>query len=111
MAPHGIPVDLLDRMLIIRTMPYALDEMVQIVAIRAETESIEVEEEALAMMGEIGARTSLRYIVQMLTPARIVAETNGREKITANDIEEIDALFLDAKASARLLAKSEGYLN
>ena len=110
-APHGIPVDLLDRMLIIRTMPYALDEMVQIVAIRAETESIEVEEEALAMMGEIGARTSLRYIVQMLTPARIVAETNGREKIIANDIEEIDALFLDAKASARLLAKSEGYLN
>ena len=92
-------------------MPYALDEMVQIVAIRAETESIEVEEEALAMMGEIGARTSLRYIVQMLTPARIVAETNGREKIIANDIEEIDALFLDAKASARLLAKSEGYLN
>jgi RuvB-like protein 1 (pontin 52) len=111
LAPHGIPVDLLDRMLIIRTMPYALDEMIQIVAIRAETEGMEVEEEALAMMGEIGAKTSLRYIVQMLTPARIVAETNGRESIASSDVEEIDALFLDAKASARLLARSEGYLN
>ena len=110
-SPHGVPVDLLDRMLIIRTMPYALDEMVQIVTIRAETEGIEVLEDALAAMGEIGAKTSLRYIVQMLTPARIVAQTNGREAITAEDVLEVDALFLDAKASARLLAKSEGYLH
>jgi RuvB-like protein 1 (pontin 52) len=27
-SPHGIPVDLLDRLLIIRLMPYALDEIV-----------------------------------------------------------------------------------
>lgn len=35
-SPHGVPVDLLDRMLIIRTMPYTLEEMVQIIAIRAQ---------------------------------------------------------------------------
>ena len=110
-APHGIPVDLLDRMLIIRTMPYALDEMVQIVAIRAETEGIEIDEEALALMGEIGARTSLRFVVQMLTPARIVSATNGRESIIASDVEEVEELFLDAKGSAKLLARSEGYLS
>ena len=27
-APHGIPVDLLDRLLIIRTLPYSLNEIV-----------------------------------------------------------------------------------
>lgn len=27
LAPHGVPVDLLDRMLIIRTMPYSIPEM------------------------------------------------------------------------------------
>lgn len=70
LSPHGIPVDLLDRMLIIRTMPYSLEEMVQIVSIRAETEDLVMDEEALHVMGEIGARTSLRYAVQMLTPAR-----------------------------------------
>merc|ERR1711998_285009 len=59
-SPHGIPVDLLDRMLIIRTMPYSLEEMVQIISIRAQTENIEVDEEALTELGEIGARTSLR---------------------------------------------------
>ncbi len=41
-SPHGIPVDLLDRMLIIRTMPYALEEMGAIIEIRSQAESIEV---------------------------------------------------------------------
>ena len=111
LSPHGVPVDLLDRMLIIRTMPYSLEEMVQILSIRAETESLEVDAEALQAMGEVGARTSLRYSVQMLTPARIIAQTAGRENITSEDVEEIDELFFDAKASARLLAQSEGYLS
>merc|ERR1739848_241482 len=31
-APHGIPVDLLDRMVIIRTMPYTLEETFQILS-------------------------------------------------------------------------------
>lgn len=34
-APHGLPVDLLDRVVIIRTLPYNLEEMVHILAIRA----------------------------------------------------------------------------
>jgi len=109
-SPHGVPVDLLDRMLIIRTMPYSLEEMIQIVSIRAGAESIEVSDEALAAMGEVGARTSLRYAVQLLTPSRIIAETSGREIVEDVDVEEVDELFFDAKASARLLAASEGYL-
>lgn len=111
LSPHGIPVDLLDRMLIIRTMPYSLEEMVQIVSIRAEAEHLEIDEEALAALGEVGAKTSLRYSVQMLTPARIIAQTSGREVISLVDIEEVDELFSDAKASAKLLAVSEGYLS
>ena len=109
-SPHGVPVDLLDRMLIIRTMPYSLEEMIQIVSIRASAENIEVSDEALAAMGEVGARTSLRYAVQLLTPSRIIAETSGRESVDDVDVEEVDELFFDAKASARLLAASEGYL-
>ena len=110
LAPQGVPVDLLDRMLIIRTMPYSMEEMVQILAIRGGAEGIEIEEEALASLGEVGARTSLRYAVQMLTPARIMAGTQGRETIISEDVEEIDQLFFDAKASAKLLAKSDNYL-
>jgi hypothetical protein len=35
-APHGVPVDLLDRLVIVRTGPYTLEEAVQILAIRAQ---------------------------------------------------------------------------
>merc|ERR1712134_31913 len=109
-SPHGIPVDLLDRMLILRTMPYSLEEIIQIMSIRAETESLDIEDQALAALGEIGVRTSLRYAVQMLAPTKILAETNGRTSIHLSDIAEVDDLFFDAKASAAILANSDGYL-
>ena len=47
------------------------------------------------------------YAVQLLTPARILASTQGRERIAISDVEELDTLFFDAKASARLLAANE----
>jgi len=105
-SPHGIPVDLLDRLVIIRTMPYSVDEIVQVVGIRAQTEGLTIEEESLVLLGEIGVNTSLRYVVQLLTPAAVLARTNGREAITREDIEEIDSLFYDAKSSAKLLAEN-----
>ena len=36
-APHGIPTDLLDRLLIIRTLPYTHEEIRLIVRLRAKT--------------------------------------------------------------------------
>merc|ERR1711869_152495 len=103
-SPHGMPVDLLDRMVIIRTLGYSVDEIVQVISIRAQTESLEMEQEAIEMLGEIGQNTSLRYVVQLMTPAAVLAKTNGRETVTREDIEEIDQLFYDAKSSAKLLA-------
>jgi len=103
-SPHGIPVDLLDRTIIIRTLPYSVDEITQVVSIRSVTEGLEIEEDALTLLGEIGVNTSLRYVVQLLTPSAIMARTGGREKITKDDIEEIDSLFFDAKSSAKILS-------
>jgi RuvB-like protein 1 (pontin 52) len=103
-SPHGIPVDLLDRLIIIRTLTYSVDEITQVVAIRSQTEGLDIEDEAVALLGEIGFNTSLRYVVQLLTPASIMARTAGRDTITKDDIEEIDSLFYDAKSSAKILS-------
>jgi RuvB-like protein 1 (pontin 52) len=54
-SPHGIPVDLLDRMLIISTVPYSVDEMVHICQIRAVAEGMELEDDALKGLGLVGA--------------------------------------------------------
>jgi len=105
-APHGIPVDLLDRVMIIRTMPYTAEEIVQVATIRAQTEGLKISDEATELLGEIGVSTSLRYVVQLLTPADVVAKTAGREVIDREDVEEIDGLFFDAKSSAQLLAQN-----
>lgn len=37
-CPHGVPADLLDRLLVIKTVPYTVDEVKQIVKTRAVTE-------------------------------------------------------------------------
>ncbi|GAB4813204.1 hypothetical protein N2152v2_000250 [Parachlorella kessleri] len=104
-APHGIPVDLLDRLVIIRTQPYTHEEIVAILSIRAQVEGLTVDSDSLVFLGEIGEETSLRHAVQLMTPALVVARTSGREGITRGDVEEVHALFHDAKYSARLLAE------
>merc|ERR1712093_690354 len=50
-SPHGIPIDLLDRLLIIRTTPYNLEDIIKILAIRASTENIKLSSDALAQLG------------------------------------------------------------
>jgi len=110
-SPHGVPVDLLDRMLIVRTEPYTLAEIIQIVSIRANVENVRLSAEALALLGQIGSRASLRYAVQLLTPAAILAGKGSETKMAVEggtpvdkaDVEEADRIFFDAKASARFL--------
>ena len=102
-SPHGIPIDLLDRLLIIRLMPYNLEEIVQILAIRCETEGIEIETDALAHLATIGTKTSLRYAVQLINPGFVLAQTLGKLKITKDEVEEISGLFFDGKTSAKIL--------
>ncbi|KAK7101978.1 ruvB-like 1 [Littorina saxatilis] len=106
-APHGMPMDLLDRVMIVRTLPYSQEEMTQILQLRSETESIQIEDESLQQLGGIGVRTTLRYAVQLLTPGMILAKINGKDNVGKEEIEEIDKLFFDAKASAKMLQEQE----
>jgi RuvB-like protein 1 (pontin 52) len=109
-APHGIPLDVLDRMLIVPTYPYDIQEMIAICQIRAVTEGMELSEDALKLLGAIGQRSSLRYATQLLTPSQLMAETHGRTTIEPDDIHQVDDLFLDGKASAQLLATTDGFM-
>ncbi|XP_041349852.1 ruvB-like 1 [Gigantopelta aegis] len=106
-APHGMPLDLLDRVMIVRTLPYSQEEMVQIINIRSQTESIQIDEDALQHLGQIGVKSTLRYSVQLLTPSNILAKINGKSVIGKDEVEEISKLFFDAKSSAKILAAHE----
>jgi len=111
-APHGIPMDLLDRLIIIRTYQYKLEEIKEILKIRSETEGVSLGEEALDALAQVGDETSLRHAVQLLTPSSILALTEGVEDITPSHIEEAASLFLDARQSAeRLIAQQDKFLS
>ena len=62
-----------------------------------------MEEEALAHLAAIGAKTSLRFAVQLINPANVLAETEGLDKIGMAQVDEINELFFDAKKSAKIL--------
>ncbi len=106
-APHGIPLDLLDRLLIIRTRPYTEDEIREIIKIRADEEDIPLSEEAVEELTKIGVERSLRYAVQLMEPARIIAERKGRSKVTAEDVREAAKYFIDVRESVEYIKQFE----
>jgi RuvB-like protein 1 len=72
-------------------------------AIRCATEGIEIEEDALAHLATVGTTTSLRYVVQLIAPSFVLAQTLGKLKISKDEVEEVASLFFDGKTSAKLL--------
>ncbi|CAG8040793.1 unnamed protein product [Penicillium salamii] len=105
-AAHGIPPDLLARLLIIPTQSYAPEEIKTIIRLRAKVESLSITEPALNKVAEHGSKVSLRYALQLLTPASILARVNGRPAgIEEADVAECEDLFLDAKRSAIIVGQ------
>ncbi|KAG4301774.1 hypothetical protein PCK1_001750 [Pneumocystis canis] len=102
-SPHGIPVDLLDRLLIIHTLPYTSEEIKIIIRLRAKTEELQITDAALDRLTRQGAVSSLRYVIQLLTPSSIFAKVSGRQEIDLQDVEESITLFLDGKESAKVV--------
>jgi RuvB-like protein 1 (pontin 52) len=87
-----------------------MEEIIQIAALRAAIESLSIESDALVALGHIGAKTSLRHAIQLLTPASIVAHAQGLQSVDKASLEEASSLFLDAKRSAQLIRDNNGYL-
>lgn len=109
-SAHGLPPDLLARLLIIPTHPYEPDEVRQIIRTRARTESLKIDEAALAKVGDLGVKVSLRYALQLLSPAQVLAKVGGRDEIGVSDVEECESLFLDAGRSAQGVAQVSGFI-
>ncbi|CAE6361500.1 unnamed protein product [Rhizoctonia solani] len=107
-SAHGIPSDLLDRCLIVKTDPYTRAQVAQVVALRASVEGLTLGPGTLDRLAEEGEKGSLRYALQLITPASIVASLSGRKEILPTDIGEMNELFLDAKTSAGMMAAAGG---
>ncbi|CAF4712301.1 unnamed protein product, partial [Rotaria magnacalcarata] len=63
-----------------------------------KVEHIDVTDESLQSLADIGNVSTLRYAVQLMTPANILARINGKDQIEKEEIDEVRDLFLDAKS-------------
>mmetsp|Transcript_35476 Transcript_35476/g.82318 ORF Transcript_35476/g.82318 Transcript_35476/m.82318 type:complete len:448 (-) Transcript_35476:261-1604(-) len=107
-SPHGIPLDLLDRLMIITTVPYTEVETGRILAVRCEEEDVEMAQEALDLLTKIAMETSLRYAIHMIIAASLVAEKRGSGEVEVEDIKRIYSLFVDVKRSTQYMMEYQG---
>ena len=107
MSPHGLPIDLLDRSLIISTKPYTKTEITQILDIRCQEEDVELTESAMKLLSKIGVECSLRYGIHLITCANLVAQKRKASEVDVADIRKVYNLFVDVKRSTDFLKDYE----
>merc|ERR1712144_41255 len=83
-SPHGLPLDLLDRLMIISTTPYR-------------------EDDALDLLTRIAMEASMRYAIQMITTSSLVASKRKGSAVEIQDIKKVYGLFVDLKRSTQFL--------
>lgn len=106
-SPHGIPLDILDRLLIIPVRPYTRDEIKEIIKIRSEEEDVTLTNDALELLADLGVKYSLRYSIQLLRPSSVVASKKGNAEVRAEDVLEASKLFIDTKRSIEFIREFE----
>ena len=120
-SPHGLPLDLLDRLLIITTKPNTEDEIRSILEIRCQEEDVEMTDEAKELLTKIGkfqffinysffhlgAETSLRYAIHLISAASLVATKRKSNEVEIEDISTVYSLFMDIERSKQFLKEYE----
>ncbi|GBL48892.1 putative orc1/cdc6 family replication initiation protein [Candidozyma auris] len=102
-SPHGVPMDLLDRSIIIHTSNYSADELRTILSIRANEEEAELHANALALLTKIGEETSLRYAANLIAVAQQIASKRRSATVELPDVKRAYMLFLDSERSVQFV--------
>lgn len=106
-SPHGLPIDLLDRSLIISTKPYTDREIAQILEIRCQEEDVEITENAMKLLTKIGKECSLRYGIHLITTSNLVSQKRKAAEVDVADVRKVYTIFVDVKRSTKFLKEYE----
>lgn len=129
-SPHGLPVDLLDRVLIVSTNPYTAPEHVEIIKIRykkyllpcsppadaqaidnrCEEEDVQIEPDALRVLATMSRETTLRYALNMISCAQVIATRRKAAAVATEDLKMAYIYFMDDIRSVQWLKDHQGKL-
>jgi len=102
-------LDLLDRLLIVNTVPYTPEEINIILQTRCNEEGVDIEEKALALLTKIGEDTSLRYAIHLIITADLFSKKRSGKRIEIEDIKRVYSLFVDKQRSSVHLQEYQQY--
>lgn len=97
-----MPLDFLDRVVIVSTHAYSSEEMQQIISIRAQEEEVDVSPDALALLTKIGQETGLRYASNLITTSDLIRKKRNGPEVTIDDVQRSFALFYDPTRSVKV---------
>lgn len=106
-SPHGLPLDLLDRVVIISTHPYNSEDLNKIISIRANEEDVDLSPDALQLLTKIATESGLRYASNLITTATLISQKRRAKTIEVDDVKRSYALFFDPKRSVNFVAEQE----
>ncbi|OHT09157.1 RuvB-like 2 [Tritrichomonas foetus] len=112
-GPHGIPFDMVQRLLIIPTIPYNENDLREILQLRCEDEDVQMSEEALTALTEQAATRSLRYAMQLITTSSLIAarREDYEDEVNEEDILKAQELFIDKERSEQYLEQLSSFAN
>lgn len=106
-SPHGLPLDFLDRVVIVSTHAYQKEEIQQILSIRAQEEEVDVTPDALALLTKIGQETGLRYASNLITTSQLIMAKRKAKQVGIEDVQRSFQLFYDSSRSVKFVADFE----
>jgi RuvB-like protein 2 len=106
-SPHGLPLDFLDRVLIVSTHAYEKEEIQQILSIRAAEEEVDITPDALALLTKIGQETGLRYASNLITTSQLIAAKRKGKQVSIEDVQRSFQLFYDSGRSVKFVSDFE----
>ncbi|EER40429.1 RuvB-like helicase [Histoplasma capsulatum var. duboisii H88] len=106
-SPHGLPLDFLDRVVIVSTQPYTKEDIQQILAIRAQEEEIDLSPDALALLTKIGQESGLRYAINIIATSTLLSQKRKSKDVGIEDVQRSFHLFLDPPRSVKFVKEFE----
>jgi RuvB-like protein 2 len=106
-SPHGLPLDFLDRVVIVSTHAYAKEEIQQILSIRAQEEEVDVSPDALALLTKIGQEAGLRYASNLITTSQLISAKRKAKQVEISDVQRSFLLFYDQNRSVKFVVDFE----
>lgn len=109
-SPHGLPMDLLDRVLIVSTKAYSEEDIQQIIQIRCQEEDVQLTADAANVLTSMAMQTTLRYALNLIACSRVIARKRKAEQVDVEDLRRAYSYFMDEKRSVQWLKEQQGSL-